>query len=110
MYRVGALMRTLLAIGCLLALLALLAVADVPYAAGQTHHAVVTRQCGSFRLGSDGLPPGPSQITAKNVSCRFARGLALRGGARGWNCRLARGLMFVCRPAHGRGVVTFLGE
>jgi hypothetical protein len=102
-------MRTLLVIGCLLALLAPLAVIDVPDAAGRTQ-APVTRHCGSFRLGSDGRPPGPSGITAKNVSCRFARHLAFDGGARGWHCHLARGLLFVCRPTRGHGVVTFLGE
>ena len=96
-------------IACLLGLLGLLAVAGVSSAAGQTSSGV-TRHCGSLRFGADGLPPGPSQITAKDVSCRFARGLALRGQARGWHCHLARGLMFVCRPARGRGLVTFLGE
>jgi hypothetical protein len=102
-------MRTLLVIGCLLALLAPLAVVDVPAAAGRTH-GVVTRHCGSFRVGSDGAPPGPSDITAKHVSCRFARHVAFDGDARGWHCHLARGLMFVCRPRRGHGVVTFLGE
>ncbi|MBV9366057.1 MAG: hypothetical protein JO286_25820 [Solirubrobacterales bacterium] len=103
-------MKRFLAIGCLLGLLGPLAVAVVPYAAEQAQGAVITRHCGSFRVGEDGLPPGPSQITAKNVGCRFARALALHGRARGWHCHLAMGLMFVCRPARGRGTVTFLGE
>ena len=79
-------------------------------AAARTHGTAVTRHCGSFKYGSDGSPPGPSEITAKRVSCRFARALAFRGGADGWHCHLAMGLEFVCRPARGRGVVTFLGE
>lgn len=103
-------MKRFLVVGCLIALLGSLALPDVPYAAGRTYGAVVTRHCGSFRYGADGLPPGPSQITAKNVSCRFARRLALRGRARGWHCHLAMGLMLVCRPARGPGMVTFLGE
>lgn len=103
-------MKVLLVIGCVLGLLGSLAVADVPYAAGQTDRTAVTRHCGSFKRGSDGRPPGPSGITAKNVSCRFARSVAFHGRARGWHCHLARGLMFVCRPVQGRGVVTFLGE
>ena len=103
-------MKRFFAIGCLLALLGPLALADVPYAAGRTDAGVITRHCGSFKVGADGLPPGPSRITAKNVSCRFARALALRGRARGWHCHLAMGLMFACRPARGRGLVTFLGE
>jgi hypothetical protein len=109
-YRGAALMRICLVIGCLLAAMGSLAVADVPYAAGGTTSAVVTRNCGSLRLGSDGRPPGPSRITAKNVTCRFARGLALRGSARGWHCHLTMGIMFACRPTQGRGMVTFLGE
>lgn len=102
-------MKTSVLVACLLGLLGPLAVTDVP-AAGRTHNAAVTRQCGSFKLGSDGLPPGPSRITAKRVSCRFARALALRGRARGWHCHIAQGLEFVCRPTRGRGMVTFLGE
>jgi hypothetical protein len=102
--------RTLLLLTCLVALLVGGAGVDIAAAAGRTHRAVVTRHCGSFRYGSDGLPPGPSDITAKRVSCRFARALALRGQARGWHCHLAIGLKFVCRPARGRAVVTFLGE
>ena len=100
-------MKTFLVIGCLLCSLAL---AGVSVAAARTARTTVTRHCGSLRVGADGLPPGPSGITAKNVSCRFARDVALHGQARGWHCHLARGLMFVCRPARGRGMVTFLGE
>jgi hypothetical protein len=103
-------MRALFVTGSLLGLLALLAVANIPVASAQPQGAPVTRHCGSFKYGSDGSQPGPSQITAKRVSCRFARGLALRGGANGWHCHIAMGLEFVCRPARGRGVVTFLGE
>jgi len=103
-------MRTLFVVGCLLGLLSPLAVADVPIATARTQGTAVTRHCGSFKDGSDGSPPGPSEITAKRVSCRFARSLAFRGRAPGWHCHLAMGLEFVCRPARGRGVVTFLGE
>ncbi len=103
-------MRMFLVVGCLLGLLGPLAVADAPAAAARTHRPAVTRHCGSFKYGSDGRPPGPSQITAKRVSCRFARSLAFRGRAPGWRCHIAIGLEFVCRPAHGRGIVTFLGE
>jgi hypothetical protein len=108
-------MKRLLLVGCLLGTLAPIALApialaDVSHAATPPHLAPITRRCGSFRFGSDGSPPGPSRITARNVSCRFARALAFRGQARGWHCHLAIGLMFVCRPARGRGTVTFLGE
>jgi hypothetical protein len=103
-------MRKLLLVGCLLGLLGPLAIGDIQIAAGQAHTAAVTRHCGSFKYGSDGSPPGPSEITAKRVSCRFARAVAFHGGAAGSHCHLAMGLEFVCRPAHGRGVVTFLGE
>jgi hypothetical protein len=103
-------MRRLLVVGCLLGLPGPLAIGGVPVAAGRTHGDAVTRHCGSFKYGSDGSPPGPSEITAKRVSCRFARAVAFNGGAAGWHCRLAMGLEFVCRPKHGRGVVTFLGE
>lgn len=103
-------MKAFLVVSCLLGLVVSLAVADVPGAAGRTQSTAVTRHCGSFKYGSDGSPPGPSDITAKRVSCRFARSLAFHGHARGWHCLLAIGLEFVCRPAHGRGKVTFLGE
>lgn len=103
-------MRTRLLIGCLAGLVGVLLVVGASYAAGSAHSAAVTRHCGSFRYGADGSPPGPSRITARNVSCRFARSLALRGGARGWHCHLAMGLKFVCRPVRGHGLVTFLGE
>ena len=92
---------------CLLATVCLAASSS---AAAKSQAADVTRHCGSFKYGSDGSPPGPSEITAKRVSCRFARAVAFHGGAAGWHCHLAMGLEFVCRPAHGRGVVTFLGE
>jgi hypothetical protein len=103
-------MRALFVVVCLLGSLGPLAVANIPAAAAQPHGAAVTRHCGSFKYGSDGSPPGPSDITARRVSCRFARAVAFHGGAAGWHCRVAMGLEFVCRPAHGRGAVTFLGE
>ena len=103
-------MKRFLVVACLIALLSSLAIVDVPYAAGGTRAAAVTRHCGSLKYGADGLPPGPSEIIAKDVSCRFARALALRGGAHGWHCHLAIGLTFVCKPVRGRGAVTFFGE
>ena len=103
-------MKRFIVVGCVMAALGSLTVADVPYAAGQTYGPAVTHHCGSMTYGADGLPPGPSQIIATNVSCRFARNLALRGRAPGWHCHLAMGLMFACRPARGRGKVTFFGE
>lgn len=102
-------MRHRVALGVAVCLLAGVCLATST-ATARTHAAAVTRHCGSFKYGSDGSQPGPSQITAKRVSCRFARTLALRGGATGWRCHIAMGLEFVCRPARGRGVVTFLGE
>jgi len=102
-------MKRVLAIGSVLAALALLVAADVTYAAGRTN-GVVTRHCGSFKYGSDGLPPGPSDIAATGVKCRFARSIAFHGKARGWHCHISVGLTFVCRPVRGHGKVTFLGE
>jgi hypothetical protein len=67
-----------------------------------------TRHCGSFKYGTDGRQPGPGGITAKNVSCWFARAVALLGAAPGWHCGLKTGVLFVCRG--GTGVVTFYGE
>lgn len=111
-------MKKLLVIGCVLSLLGALTIAGIASASASSsssasaraHAAAVTRHCGSFRYGSDGSPPGPSDITARNVSCHFARTLAYNGQARGWHCHLAMGLEFVCKPDQGRGRVTFLGE
>jgi hypothetical protein len=66
------------------------------------------RQCGSFKYGTDGEIPGPSGITATNVSCWFARALALTGPAPGWRCKQTIGVRFVCR--RGAGLVAFYGE
>ena len=68
----------------------------------------LVRHCGGFRYGTDGKQPGPSGITATNVSCWFARATALLGAAPGWHCRLTVGLLFVC--PHGKQKVTFYGE
>lgn len=100
-------MKAFVAIGCVLAALA---VPDASAARGRSRSAAVTRHCGSFKFGIDGLRPGPSGITARNVSCWFARATALLGAAPGWHCRDTVGLLFVCRRARGSGVVTFLGE
>lgn len=100
-------MKAFVAIGCALAVLA---TPGASAAAGPSHSAAVTRHCGSFKFGIDGLRPGPSGITARKVSCWFARATALLGAAPGWHCRDTVGLLFVCRPARGNGMVTFLGE
>ena len=52
--------------------------------------------------------PGPTGITAKNVSCWFARAVALLGAPLGWHCTNPVGLRFVCK--RGDAVVTFYGE
>jgi hypothetical protein len=66
------------------------------------------KQCGSFKYGTDGKIPGPSEITATNVSCWFARALALTGPAPGWHCKQTIGVRFVCRRR--AGMVAFYGE
>jgi hypothetical protein len=68
------------------------------------------RHCGSFKFGTDGARPGPSGITAKGVSCWFARATALLGPGPGWRCHIAQGLLFACKPRHGDREVTFFGE
>src|SRR6266487_526200 len=68
----------------------------------------LTKRCGSFKYGTDGKIPGPGGITAKNVSCWFARAVALLGPAPGWRCENTVGVRFVCR--RGARVVTFYGE
>jgi hypothetical protein len=67
-----------------------------------------TRHCGLLKYGSDGKQPGPSGITAKNVSCWFARAVALLGPAPGWHCVNPIGIRFVCKRADA--VVKFYGE
>jgi hypothetical protein len=67
-----------------------------------------TRHCGSFKYGLDGQQPGPTDITAKNVSCWLARAVALLPGAPGWHCANTVGILFVCK--RGDAVVTFNGE
>jgi hypothetical protein len=68
----------------------------------------VARHCGRFKYGTDGRQPGPGGITAKNVTCWFARAVALLGAPPGWRCSLKTGVLFICRG--GTGVVTFYGE
>jgi hypothetical protein len=99
-------MKRLLVVGLLFGALA------IPFvsAAAPHAHSAGVRHCGSFKFGTDGLQPGPSGITAKNVSCWFARATALLGAAPGWHCRNATGLLFTCKPTRGNGVVTFGGE
>ena len=67
-----------------------------------------TQHCRSFKYGADGKQPGPSGITAKNVSCWFARAVALLGPAPGWHCVNPIGILFVCK--RGDAVVKFYGE
>lgn len=72
----------------------------------------VIRHCGSFKYGSDGLPPGPGNVRARGVSCGFARSLAYHGSARGWHCASGGvGILIVCHPNSGGGrLVEFYGE
>ena len=72
------------------------------------HSTTLAKRCGSFKYGTDGRNPGPSGITATNVSCWFARAVALVGPAPGWGCKNTVGVRFVCR--RGTGIVTFYGE
>ncbi len=67
-----------------------------------------TKHCGFFKYGTDGKQPGPSGITANNVSCWFARAVALLGPPPGWHCTNPVGLLFVCK--RGDAVVRFYGE
>lgn len=94
------LLLVLLAVG-------ILASTGVSAAAHRVHSANAPLHCGSFKLGPDGLPPGPSGITATNTSCWFARAVALLGPAPGWRCHLVVGLLFTCR--HGNQTVGFIG-
>src|SRR5436309_12492715 len=80
----------------------------IPVGCGTTQNFRSTRHCGSFKYGTDGQNPGPSGITATNVSCWFARAVALLGPAPGWRCKNTIGLIFVCK--HGEAVVKFYGE
>ena len=72
------------------------------------NHSTLAKRCGSFKYGIDGRRPGPGGIRATNVSCWFARAVALLGPAPGWHCNNTVGLLFVCK--RGAGVVTFYGE
>jgi hypothetical protein len=81
---------------------------DLSAAEARLTASATTRHCGNFKYGTDGLQPGPGGITAKNVTCWFARAVALLGAPPGWHCDLKTGVLFVCRD--GTGVVTFYGE
>jgi hypothetical protein len=94
-----------------LALVAALAVAVIATPgsfATARHPATASKRCGSFKYGTDGKIPGPSGITATNVSCWFARAVALTGPAPGWRCKQTIGVRFVC--TRGAGTVAFYGE
>jgi hypothetical protein len=75
---------------------------------GHATSGIATHQCGSFKYGTDGQQPGPSEISAHGTSCWTARAIALLGAAPGWRCHLKIGILFVCR--NGRAVVTYYGE
>jgi hypothetical protein len=96
----------------LLLIVVAVGVLGIPAAAATTTQhsrvAVATRHCGSFKYGTDGLQPGPGGITAKGVTCWFARAVALLGPAPGWHCTNTVGLLFVCQ--RGDAVVRFYGE
>jgi hypothetical protein len=92
----------------LFATLAVAVIAMPAYSATARHSATAAKRCGSFKYGTDGKMPGPSGITATNVSCWFARALALTGPAPGWRCKQTIGIRFVCR--RGAGIVAFYGE
>jgi hypothetical protein len=93
-----------------LCLIGAVAVPVVWTTGGTASGAGVIRHCGSFKFGTDGSQPGPSGITAMNVSCWFARATALLGAAPAWSCHLNVGLTFECRPHRGQGRVDFFGE
>ncbi len=84
------------------------AVLAIPASSATAHWTSPVKHCGSFKYGVDGERPEPGHITATNVSCRFARAVALLGPAPGWHCKNTAGLRFVCR--RGTGVVSFYGE
>ncbi len=94
----------------LVCMLGATAISVVSATASEGQRAGLTRHCGSFKFGTDGLQPGPSGITTQNESCWFARATALLGAAPGWHCHLTVGITFVCRPTQGNGMVTFFGE
>ena len=81
----------------------------IPAASATARASATTKHCGSFKYGTDGMNPGPSAITATNVSCWFARAVALIGPAPGWRCENTVGLRFVCKGG-ATGVVTLYGE
>jgi hypothetical protein len=99
-------MTRLVVLACLLGAVTI----PVVSAAAKPAQSPRVAQCGSFKFGTDGSQPGPSGITAKNVSCWFARATALLGAAPGWRCQETVGITFVCKPGRGSGVVTFFGE
>ena len=80
-----------------LALAALFAIPAVGSTAATRAHTAGAKHCGSFKLGLDGFPPGPSGIRGSGVSCWFARATALIGAPPGWRCRDTEGLLFVCK-------------
>ena len=95
----------------LLLIVVAVAVLGIPAASAATQHVRrigATRHCGLFKYGTDGQQPGPSGITATNVSCWFARAVALLGPPPGWHCTNPVGLHFVCK--RGDAVVKFYGE
>ena len=92
----------------LLLIVIAITVMSIPVGCGTTQHVRTTRHCGSFKYGTDGQNSGPSGITATNVSCWFARAVALLGPAPGWHCELTIGVLFVCK--RGDAVVKFCGE
>jgi hypothetical protein len=88
--------------------LAVAVIATSASSATARHSASAVKQCGSFKYGTDGKIPGPGHITATNVSCWFARAVALTGPAPGWRCKQTVGIRFVCK--RGEGTVAFYGE
>jgi hypothetical protein len=91
-----------------IAAIGILIVQGTAIAAPTAHTSARTLECGSFKYGSDGLQPGPADVTALHVSCRVARQLALAGTEPGWRCRLVEGLKFKCTRRNE--VVTYFGE
>lgn len=102
-------MKRLMLIGCLVTTIAV-PVSLATASSQSARVAAAVSHCGSFKYGTDGQQPGPSGITARQVSCWFARATALLGAAPGWSCHITVGITFSCKPRHGNGVVTFFGE
>jgi hypothetical protein len=99
-------MKRLLAVGLLFGALAI----PVVSAAAPHAHSAGVRHCGSIKFGTDGNQPGPGNITAKNVSCWFARATALLGPGPGWHWFDNGRLVITCKPSRGNGVVIYTGE